>query len=57
MEVLDVIRVVAAELDNIGGIVARKLCINDLEVVGRAAIGLADNFDLGIRQLEQLDNL
>ncbi|MGQ9699458.1 MAG: hypothetical protein ACUVRO_15880, partial [Armatimonadota bacterium] len=56
-EVLLVIGLVAAELYDVGGIVAGKLGINDLEVVGRAPVGLADNFDLGIRCLKQLDDL
>ncbi len=57
LEVLDVIRVVAAELDQVGGVVARELCVDNLEVVGRAAIRLALDRDLGIRRLEQTDHL
>ena len=57
LKVLLVIGPVAAELNNVGGIVGRKLRIDDLEVVSRAAVGLADHFDFRIGLLEQLDHL
>ena len=55
-KVLLVVGPVAAELDNIGGIVGCELCVKNLEVIARAAIRLAFDFDVGIGRLEQVDS-